>query len=285
MSASVRISPLCLAGVVVAFLVSACASGSSSPTSASSPAQSSASPVPTGVTSLPINPPLSHVHGAVVAGSDLLIGTHHGVFRVSTTTGASQLVGAAEADFMGLSGDGSGRLFASGHPGPGLGAVDPLGLIVSGDQGETWETRSLEGEVDFHALASRGDEIVGWGTPGILRASTDAGLTWTDGPEVSITSLAWFGDEVWIATTRLGLQSWRPGDPDTTSLGIDGILVATSPDADVVWRMDMDGSVHRSGDGSTWTTVGSVASVEAFAADDTHAYIVTAGELVVITTP
>jgi hypothetical protein len=194
-------------------------------------------------------------------------------------------VGTAEADFMGLARDESGRLFVSGHPGPGLGGVDPLGLVMSADGGSTWETISLEGEVDFHALASRGDELVGWDTRGPLRWSQDAGRTWVSGPAIAPTSIAWFGDQVWLATPERGLLTWRPGAADVEAIGLPSVLVAASQDGQVIWRIDSDGAVYRSEDANTWESVGAVLAAEGFAADRERAYVVTATEVVILPAP
>ncbi|MGH8725527.1 MAG: F510_1955 family glycosylhydrolase, partial [Burkholderiales bacterium] len=52
-------------------------------------------------------------------------------------------------------------LYSSGHPAPGSGMVNPFGLIRSKDGGKTWEKLGLEGETDFHLLAT------GWNTKAI----------------------------------------------------------------------------------------------------------------------
>jgi hypothetical protein len=204
------------------------------------------------------------------------VGTHHGLYRVSLTTGASELIGTAEADFMGLARDESGRLFASGHPGPGLGETDPLGLVMSVDEGTTWKTMSLAGEVDFHALASRGDEVVGWGTRGPLRWSRDGGRTWSNGPSIAPTTIAWFGDRVWLATPESGLMTWRPGEPAVDPTGLLSVGVAASQDGTAIWRIDSDGAVYRSQDGVRWESAGTILAAEGFAADRDRAYVVTA---------
>ena len=222
-----------------------------------------------------ISPALGHVHGAIGDGGDLVVGTHDGVHRIELATGASSRIGTSQDDLMGFAGEASGSLVASGHPGPGSTLPNPLGLVTSRDGGKSWRPASLQGEVDFHGLAVRGDEVVGWDTRGPLQWSTDAGMTWTPGPVLTPTSLAWFGDDVWLATPDLGLVTWRPGASDVVVRDVPGLLVAASPDGSVLWRMDGDGVVHRTRDGLTWEERGKVTSVEAFAGDAERAYAVT----------
>ncbi len=231
-----------------------------------------------------ISPRLGHLHGAVVSGSDLLIGTHDGVHRVAIDTGRAERVGESADDFMGFAGDPQGLLAASGHPGPGSALPDPLGLITSADGGRTWEPVSLTGEVDFHSLAVNNEQIVGWDTRGSLLWSIDAGSTWEPGPQVTPTSLAWFDGVVWLASSESGLATWVPGDRDIrpTLDQIPAVLLAASEDGSALWRIDRDGSVHRTLDGEQWAPAGRVLSVEAFAAERDRAFAVTMTSLQVL---
>jgi hypothetical protein len=61
---------------------------------------------------------------------------------------------------MGFSGTAT-NLYSSGHPAPNSGLVNPFGLIRSRDGGKTWDKLGLEGEIDFHLLAT------GWNTNAI----------------------------------------------------------------------------------------------------------------------
>lgn len=224
-----------------------------------------------------IAPLLGHLHGAVIDGADLLVGTHDGVHRVSVDSGTTQRVGDSTDDFMGFAGDPSGLLVASGHPGPGSTLPNPLGLITSTDGGASWEPISLTGEVDFHSLAVDGDEVVGWDTRGPVLWSTDRGATWQEGPSLTPTSLAWFDGKVWMATPDQGLLTWQPGGDTAVPGGeqIPAVLLAASGDGQALWRIDRDGAVHRTLDGVTWQQAGRVISVEAFAADRERALAVT----------
>ncbi|TAK82081.1 MAG: glycosyl hydrolase [Betaproteobacteria bacterium] len=45
-------------------------------------------------------------------------------------------------------------IYSSGHPAPGSGLVNPFGLLRSRDGGKSWDQLGLEGEADFHAMAT-----------------------------------------------------------------------------------------------------------------------------------
>lgn len=98
---------------------------------------------------------VEHVHGLGVDPEDgtLLLGTHRGLYRAGPD-GVEGPVGGVVQDFMGFTVAGPDRYLASGHPGETSGPPD-LGLIESTDGGDSWTTRSLAGEVDFHALEHR----------------------------------------------------------------------------------------------------------------------------------
>lgn len=234
-----------------------------------------------------ISPALGHLHGAVVEGSGLLIGTHDGVHRVDLDAGSTARVGSSADDFMGFAGEPDGLLVASGHPGPGSSLPNPLGLIASSDGGQTWEAVSLTGEVDFHSLAVSGDQVVGWDTRGGVLWSTDRGATWQEGPQLTPTSLAWFDGKVWMATPDQGLVTWTPGTatPEAVSGPLPAVLLAASGDGQALWRIDRDGAVHRTLDGSSWESAGRVISVEAFAADLDQAFSVTRTSVQILRAP
>lgn len=104
---------------------------------------------------------------------------------------------------MGFTVRGPDHYLASGHPAGDTDQPDPVGLIETRDGGRTWEALSLAGESDFHALASAGDLVVGFG--GTLRSTRD-GVAWTDlDPEVEAFGLAVSDDgSTVVATTQDG---------------------------------------------------------------------------------
>jgi len=233
---------------------------------------------------VPISAGLGHVHGGVVDGDELVLGTHEGVWRVSATDGTATRVGTSADDFMAFTAGADGNLWASGHPGPGSSLPNPLGLITSGDGGVAWNPISLLGEVDFHGLAVDGPTVVGWDTRGPLQWSDDAGRTWRAGPSLTPTGLAWFDDRVWLASPDQGLMTWVPGSDEVTMLDLPGVLLATSPGGEVLWRVDPDGSFHRTTDAVAWESMGAVTRIEALVADVDRAFAVTGTSLEAVTT-
>ena len=96
---------------------------------------------------------LTHVHGLSYSadGKQLMVPSHHGlaVFRDGKWSKAP----GPSHDYMGFAAS-RNRLYSSGHPAPGSGLVNPFGVIRSGDGGKTWDKLGLEGETDFHLLAT-----------------------------------------------------------------------------------------------------------------------------------
>lgn len=250
------------------------------------PASPTASPTPAepAVQTVALSEPITHVHGLVVdAEGAVRAGTHEGV-RVITEGGDVTAVGPVD-DLMGMTGQpGTMRLISSGHPGRGSQFPNPVGLIRSDDGGQTWEPVSLTGEIDFHALATTGDDVVGFdGVTGIL-TSNDTGTTWQQGAPMAALSLAMIGDQVW-ATTPEGVMhstdraaTFNPL-PDAPTLwqisaGIDNSL----------WGVDIDGLAWRSTDGLTWTKHKRLPAIEAIAAlDYDTAYAINDTALVILT--
>ena len=133
---------------------------------------------------------LTHIHGLSYSadGKRLMIPSHHGL-AIYETDGKgrwSKADGPAH-DYMGYSAT-RDALYSSGHPAPGSGLVNPFGLIKSQDGGKTWRMLGLEGESDFHLLAtSYGTNavyVVNHGMnsrmnqPGLFHTDND-GLKWT----------------------------------------------------------------------------------------------------------
>lgn len=286
-------------GLVAVLLLSGCAS---LPTSASAPTPGLApsaggttpgevsSPPPTlgsstsGVVAVPLQPAPDHVHGLVVTDDGRLVaGTHTGVVALAND-GTVSPIGASVDDFMGFTGvAGTGRLVSSGHPGEGSDLADPLGLIASDDGGTTWTAVSLAGEVDFHALATDGDLVVGYDGRAGLLVSRDAGATFSAGAPIAPAALAVDGREVW-ATTAQGVQHSTDGGVRFTP--VDGapflVLVAVGVDGSL-WGVDTEGATWRSREGESWEGRGQVGRVEALAAlDYSRAFAVTFDTLFVL---
>jgi hypothetical protein len=103
---------------------------------------------------------LHHVHGLAYSagGKQLMIPSHEGLALYRD--GKWSKAPGPQHDYMGFSTT-SKHLYSSGHPAPGSGLVNPFGLIRSTDGGKTWQKLGLEGETDFHLLAT------GWNTNAI----------------------------------------------------------------------------------------------------------------------
>lgn len=96
---------------------------------------------------------LTHVHGLAYStdGKRLMIPSHHGLAVYEN--GKWSKAPGPQHDYMGFAATAK-NLYSSGHPAPGSGLVNPFGLIRSRDGGKTWEKLGLEGETDFHLLAT-----------------------------------------------------------------------------------------------------------------------------------
>jgi photosystem II stability/assembly factor-like uncharacterized protein len=222
---------------------------------------------------------MEHVHGLGVNPADgtLHVATHHGVFRVSDS-GATR-VGQGRQDAMGFTVVGDNHFLGSGHPAPGSGGAAHLGLIESTDGGVTWQTLSLEGEADFHALRYRHDTVYGYNsTSGTLLVSTDK-KSWDDRGRVTLRdfvvspshrdSLVASGERGVMRSTDGG-RSWKTGAGKP-------VLLLDWPTADRLWALGLNGEVMRSADaGETWSDLGAVDGVAtAFAVHETTLYVAT----------
>ncbi len=231
-----------------------------------------------------LSTPIPHIHGAVVgADGSVLAGTHEGV-RVITPSGQVSAVGPRD-DLMGMTGEpGTTRLISSGHPGQGSRLPNPIGLIRSEDGGQTWTPVSLAGEIDFHALATDGDVIVGFDGVSGLVTSQDGGKTWSKAASMAAMSLAMVGDQVW-ATTPDGLM--HSSDKAATFAALPGApplrLISAGGDGSL-WGVDGTGMTWRSRDGKAWDKHLQLPEVHAIAvADYTTAYAVSDSSLITLT--
>jgi hypothetical protein len=198
-------------------------------------------------------PEMEHIHGIGVDPGDgaVYAGTHYGLFRIAE--GAATRVSEVQ-DYMGFTVAGPGHFLASGHPGEGQDGPSSVGLIESTDGGETWETLSLSGEADFHALEFRHDRVYGLNSmTGQLLTSADK-QSWEELSQAEVADFAVSPEdpEVLVATTQEGL-AWSADGGATfeivesapvmvfVSWADDGALAGVSPDGVVYTAQEPDG--------------------------------------------
>ena len=122
-----------------------------------------------------------HVHGLGLNPADgsLYVATHTGMFRMPPGSQEAKRVGDHLQDTMGFAVVGPDRFLGSGHPDLRDDLPPLLGLIESSDAGRSWESVSLLGNADFHALRVDGPQVVGYdASGGRLMVSSDRGRTW-----------------------------------------------------------------------------------------------------------
>lgn len=257
-------------------------------TPASSPSGAVANPTASSTSgqTVTLSTALDHIHAATfdtVDGS-VLVATHAGIWRVSTS-GQAARVGAANDDFMGFATATPGRWLGSGHPGPGSSQPDPMGLIESTDQGGAWTSVSRSGQTDFHALAARGNVVVG--APAhdqTLLRSDDSGATWSDGAALEVGSLAFAGDRL-LAVTASGLAVSDDAGGSFQPMAAAPAGALLSANGAAVWVIDSNAQVWSSPDaGRTWQPRGSVPRDVAavIAVDSARAYAMSTTELITL---
>ncbi len=204
-----------------------------------------------------------HVHNLVLDGGSLMLGTHQGLFRQDPGQSPTQ-VSADRFDVMGLARAGN-RWLASGHPGEGMQAPADLGLLASVDQGRTWTSQSLSGEVDFHRLAASGGTVIGLSAhDGALMRSDDGGDTWVDlgTPPLYDVAVSPVNPRTVVATTADGPVTSDDGGQSFTPLDNAPLLALLAWSEDALYGAGPDGTMYASDDdGRTWTQGASVDGV------------------------
>ena len=133
---------------------------------------------------------IDHIHGLTYSkdGKSLYIATHQGLLQMKNGS-TLQKVGKEDIDLMGFQVMPDGTMITSGHPGEQSNLPNPVGFLKSTDNGQTWETVSMAGKMDFHVLApSIKDPSIIYGLSqmddgeykaGVYK-SADGGRTWTN---------------------------------------------------------------------------------------------------------
>ncbi len=201
--------------------------------------------------------PTGHVHGMSVdpTTDQVLLATHDGLYNVSSRP--TERIGPV-IDLMGFTANEAGTLFASGHPGPGTDLPNPVGLIRSTDNGNSWEPMSRQGESDFHALSTTDKKFVGY--DGDLLTSID-GRSWDfSASQFQVFDLSGtHSSGVVLATSAEGL--YRSTDAGGSWNPVDGspLLVFTAVDGSLAAGVTPAGEIYTSKDsGLTWEVRGSI---------------------------
>ncbi len=209
-----------------------------------------------GSTTADIPTEIAHIHGLGrnPADNQLYVATHFGLFTIDDD-GTAQRVGTNAQDDMGFTIVAADRFLASGHPdfGQDEDAHPLMGLIESSDGGQSWTTRSLEGEADFHALVGAHDQIYGSNSStGDFMVSRD-GEEWERRSQVALLSFAVDpsdpdrvvgSDEDGLLTSDDGGRTWQQAEgPAAAYLSWNGAVE--------LWAAGLDGRVQVSADGGT----------------------------------
>ncbi|MCV7059306.1 F510_1955 family glycosylhydrolase [Mycolicibacterium gilvum] len=205
-----------------------------------------------------ISPGMVHIHGLGINPSDekLYVATHYGLYTVEPDQ-APQRVGDLAQDFMGFTVTGPDDFLASGHPDPADRQQPPhLGLIKSSDAGRSWESLSLHGSADFHALEYRHGRVYGHDSQsGTVMVSLDE-QSWQRRAKVAAFDLAVSpadADEI-LATTRQGLLRSTDGAMTFGAVsGAPALVLVSWPERGPLLGADLQGTLYTStNNGQTW---------------------------------
>ncbi len=207
---------------------------------------------------------LEHIHGLGInpADNELYVASHHGVF-LATGEGDPKQIANRTQDFMGFTVVGPDHFLGSGHPGPDDTDQPPhVGLIESTDAAKSWQSLSLSGEVDFHALEAKHGKVYGYDSQtGQIMVSDDK-KAWDYRASLPLADIAVSPDDpgVVLATTEQGpARSTDGGRAFTPIDGAPVLILLDWPSAKRLVGVTPDGVVHVSDDGgASWTEQGRV---------------------------
>jgi hypothetical protein len=164
----------------------------------------------------------------------------------------------------------AGGLLASGHP-EGGSLPENLGLINSGDGGETWKPVAELGKTDYHILQAAGDHVVGvLAEAKGVRVSGDGGSSFADRiPPDTPTDVVFDPRDPnrMVVATEQG--TFTSQDEGRTWRQRDNAPAEQLAWGDKLYRADPGGAIKVSSDGGmTWDDAGSVgATVNELAVD------------------
>lgn len=127
-----------------------------------------------------------HVHGLSYDPEephDLYLSTHHGLIQIDSEEQWSWTSAPEHRhDLMSFTFQDENTMISSGHPAENSNLENPIGVVISEDQGEIWEPIALHGEVDFHVMevnASDPETLYGIDAAGTgFYRSVDGGFNW-----------------------------------------------------------------------------------------------------------
>jgi hypothetical protein len=210
------------------------------------------------------DPGVAHVHGLGIDPSDqtLYAATHFGVFRIPESGSATRIADRYQ-DTMGFTVVGPRHFLGSGHPDERENKPARLGLIESTDAGQTWQTLSLEGEADFHALKFAHGSVYGFdsGTARFM-VSRDR-RTWENR---SVTPMLDFAvspaapETVLAATEEYGLARSTDGGRSFAPVkDAPPVAYLAWPATELLYGVTVTGAVMTSADaGASWQQRGSL---------------------------
>ncbi|OGT79970.1 MAG: glycosyl hydrolase [Gammaproteobacteria bacterium RIFCSPLOWO2_02_FULL_61_13] len=202
---------------------------------------------------------LTHVHGLSYSadGKRLMLPSHDGLAVYEN--GKWSKSPGPQHDYMGFSATAK-QLYSSGHPAPGSGLTNPFGLIRSIDGGKTWDKLGLDGETDFHLLATgwNGNALYVW-NPAPNSRMKNQGLHYTlndgrawkpargRGLEGDPRALGVHPDEstaVAIATSKGVYASENSGERFVRIAGGEGTALFFDLDGKHLWYGSFDGQAR-----------------------------------------
>ena len=194
-----------------------------------------------------------HIHGLGIDPADngLYVASHMGVFK-QTRDGFERIADRWQ-DTMAFTVVGPDHFLASGHPDMREDKPVHLGLIESKDAAETWESLSLEGRADFHALEPAGERLYGYDSQTKTLMVTTDRREWQDLIRLPVVDLAADpsnADSLMITDTSGRLMRMRAGLQPQLVADAPRLVFIDWPEEDLLVGLAPDGSVYRSTNGS-----------------------------------
>jgi len=193
-----------------------------------------------------------HIHGLGIDPADngLYVASHMGIFK--QTRDGFERVADRWQDTMAFTVVGPDHFLASGHPDMREDKPVHLGLIESKDAAETWESLSLEGRADFHALEPAGERLYGYDSQTQTLMVTSDRREWQDLVQLPVVDLAADPNDagtLMITDTSGRLMRMQAGREPQLVADAPRLVFIDWPEEDLLVGLAPEGSVHRSTDG------------------------------------